>query len=109
MGEAASPWIALAATAAPTFVGRAAGARLGGRLSTASPVFRWMECVSYALLAGLVARMLLLPAGPLAAVALPVRLAATMVAAAAFLASGRRILVGAGAGVATLALLSLVQ
>ncbi len=55
--------ITLAALA--SFASRALGAALSGRIAAHSPVIEWITAVTYALMAGLVARMILLPIGAL--------------------------------------------
>src|SRR3546814_17566403 len=47
-----------------TYFRRALGVALSGRLAASSSFFDWVACVAYALLAGLIARMLLLPSCP---------------------------------------------
>jgi branched-subunit amino acid transport protein len=63
------------------------------------PVVRWVGCVSYAMLAGLFSRMLLIPTGNLADVPLEFRLAAVALAIAGWLLFGRNVFIGACAGV----------
>lgn len=96
--------LALAAAALVTYGWRALGVLLSGRLSPDSRLFEWVSCIAYALLAALVARMILLPVGPLAETALGDRLAATALAVAAFFLCRQSVLAGAVAGAAGLAL-----
>lgn len=63
----------------------------GGRLawhcragSIRGPVFEWVGCVAYALLAGLIARMIILPVGPLQETDLGSRLVSAAIALAVF-------------------------
>ncbi|MCW2247512.1 branched-subunit amino acid transport protein [Azospirillum fermentarium] len=98
-------WLPLLVAAAVTYAARGLGVALGGRLDPNGAVFRWVGCVAYALLAGLVARMIVFPVGPLAAAGLGVRLAATAMALGVFWITGRSVLWGAVAGVAGLILL----
>jgi branched-subunit amino acid transport protein len=46
-----------------TFVWRALGVAVASRIDPEGVVFQWLNCVAYAMLAGLVARILLLPIG----------------------------------------------
>lgn len=101
------PYAVMLAGAAATYVWRALGVMLSGRLSPNSPFLDWVGCVAYALLAGLIARMVVLPIGPLAETSLTARLAGAGAALAAFLLFGRNVLLGVLAGAATLVLLSL--
>lgn len=99
-------WLPLLVAAAVTYAARGLGVALGGRLDPNGAVFRWVGCVAYALLAGLVARMIVFPVGPLAATGLPVRAGATAAALLVFWITGRSVLWGAVAGVAGLSLLA---
>ena len=65
MSESAA-WIALPGAVAISFLWRAIGVAVSGRIDPASDVFLWVQCVAYAMLAGLVSRMLFLPTGVLA-------------------------------------------
>ena len=65
--------------AAATFVWRALGAVLVGRIDPEGAVVRWFTLTSYALLAALVVRLVGLPTGSLTQVAPLVRLAAVAV------------------------------
>jgi len=71
------------------------GVYLGRGLAADSEVFIWVRAVSTALVAGLVGRLVLFPAGVLEAIPLSVRLAAVVSGIAIFLAAGRNL----GAGV----------
>jgi len=101
-----SIWLAILAGAGATYLWRALGVALAGRIDPGDAIFRWTGCVAYALLAGLVARMITLPVGELKETALWVRLAGTALSLAAFYATRRNILVGAAAGVGAVALLA---
>jgi branched-subunit amino acid transport protein len=59
-------WLLLGLCAAMTYLWRGLGVILSGRLDAQSESFTWIACVAYAMIAGLVARMLLLPTGALA-------------------------------------------
>ncbi len=108
MTEAWIPWIVVLIAAAVTYFSRGLGVLAGGRIDPSGPLFEWVSCVAYALLAGLVSRMILLPQGPLADAPLAVRLAGVAVALVAFYASGRNLLAGIGAGLVCLALLTIL-
>ncbi|MGQ9365148.1 AzlD domain-containing protein [Azospirillum sp. ST 5-10] len=100
-------WMALAGGAVVTYASRALGVALSGRIDPNGGLFRWVGCVAYALLAGLVARMILLPVGPLQATDLGARVLAAAAALAAFWLAGRSVL--AGVTVGTAALIGLAQ
>ena len=101
------PLIVILAGSLVTYAWRALGVFLAGRIPAESPIFDWVACVAYALLAGLIARMILLPLGPLAGTALSHRVAAAAIALAIFFLTRHNLLLGVGAGVGALILLTL--
>lgn len=99
------PLLLLLVSALATYVWRGLGVLLAGRLKTDSPLFEWTASVAYALLAGLITRMILLPAGPLAQTATADRLLAAGVAVLVYAALPRgRLLGGCAAGCGAIAL-----
>lgn len=104
-GEGAGWGLVLAAIAA-TYLWRFLGVALTRHIDPDGAAFRWVSAVAYAMLAGLVARLLLLPSGALAETALWIRLAATAIAFAAFFLAGRNLPLGLAAGVGTFMLLA---
>ena len=48
-----------------TYLWRGAGVMFAARIKSDSPAFQWVTFVSYAMLGGLIARMVTLPIGPL--------------------------------------------
>ena len=89
-----------------TYFWRALGVALSGRLNAGSRLFEWVACVAYALLAGLISRMILLPNGPLAEAASPDRIAAAVIALAIFFLTRRNIGLGVAAGAGALVLMT---
>ena len=61
-------WLALSAACIGTYVCRAAGVKLSGHIHQDSEVFRWLSAVTYAMVAALTVRMILMPLGLLATV-----------------------------------------
>ncbi|MBL4615134.1 MAG: AzlD domain-containing protein [Magnetovibrio sp.] len=61
-----SPVLMITLAAVATYASRLLGTFLSGKISTDSAVIEWITCVTYALLAGLVVRMIWLPIGALA-------------------------------------------
>jgi branched-subunit amino acid transport protein len=102
------PYVVMLAGAVVTYAWRGLGVALAGRIPPAGPLIQWVTCVAYALLAGLIARMIVLPIGPLAETALAARLAAAGAAVAVFFVLRRHVLAGVIAGAGTLAALRLV-
>ncbi len=77
------------------------GLAIGSQISETSPVFLWVRFVATALVAGLVMRLLLFPAGALQTTGLPLRLIGTAVGVAAFFMFGRKLGIGIVAGALT--------
>ena len=82
-----------------TYFWRAMAVLLSGRIAVGSELFRWVECVAYAMVAGLMVRIVLLPSGVLAAAPVSVRVAGCLMALAAYRLLRRNLLAGMGAGV----------
>jgi branched-subunit amino acid transport protein len=100
------PYAVLLVGAAATYFWRGLGVALSGRIDPDGPVFEWIACVAYALLAGLIARMIVLPTGPLVGTPLTDRIAAAAIALAIYFLTRRNILAGVGVGVGALVLLT---
>lgn len=66
--SAMQTWGGLAVAAAGTYACRALGVMVSGKINQDSEFFRWLSAVTYALVAALVVRMVLMPVGPLATV-----------------------------------------
>ena len=98
------PWLVVLTGAVVTYLPRALGVALSGRIDADSRLFEWIACVAYAILAALVARMIVLPTGPLAETHLATRLLGVAAAVAVFYLARRELLSGCLAGIATLAL-----
>jgi branched-subunit amino acid transport protein len=91
--------VVLIAGAAATYVWRALGVALSGHIDPTGPVFEWVGCVAYALLAALIARMIVMPVGPLEKTDLGMRLISAAIALAAFFLARRSIFFGVAAGI----------
>ena len=96
------PYVVVLCGAVVTYFWRGLGVALAGRLRTDGPVIAWVTCVAYALLAALIARMLLLPIGPLAEASLWSRLGGVAAAAAVYAMTRGNVLAGVTAGCSTL-------
>lgn len=86
------------AAAAGTYLWRGLGVVLSGRVRTDGVLFQWVGCVAYAMIAGLVVRIVVLPTGTLAAAPMPDRIAACVLALAVYLLTRRNLFAGVGAG-----------
>ena len=91
-------WIIVLACSAATFFWRALGVLVTRRIDANGAFFRWITCVSYAMVAGLIFRMILLPESELANVSLPVRISALAIAFGAYYLFKRRLVAGVLAG-----------
>ena len=67
-------WLALIGACIGTYICRPIGVMLSGRINQESEIFRWVAAVTYAMVAALTVRMILLPIGLLATVPLWIRL-----------------------------------
>ena len=93
-----SLWFVVLACSAATFLWRGLGVLVTRRINADGAVFRWITCVSYAIVAGLIFRMIVLPESELAAVSLPVRITAVAIAFGAYFLFQRRLVAGVLAG-----------
>jgi branched-subunit amino acid transport protein len=67
-------WIALASACIGTYLCRAIGVMLAGKIHQDSEIFRWLSAVTYAMVAALTIRLIVLPIGLLDTVPLWVRI-----------------------------------
>ena len=95
--------LALLIASAVNYFWRGLGVAIAGSANPRHPVIVWAGYVTYAMLAGLFVRMIVLPDGELAGLALEVRLVACAVAVAVFYAARRNALVATLACATTLA------
>ncbi|WP_282604995.1 AzlD domain-containing protein [Pelagibius sp. Alg239-R121] len=106
MSEFWLPFAAMMVGAGATYVWRALGVALSGRVNPDSRAFEWIACVAYALLAALIARMIIFPIGPLAETYLADRLGAAVGALAIFFLTRNNLLAGVSVGTAALVALT---
>jgi branched-subunit amino acid transport protein len=81
-----------------TYLWRGLGMLISGRVSMDGEFFVWAGCVAYAMIAGLTARILLLPTGTLAQTPLPERLLACALALVVYFGFRKNLLVGIATG-----------
>jgi branched-subunit amino acid transport protein len=91
-------WLLMLLAVAATYLWRGLGVLLSARIDPQGATFRWVSCVSYAMVAGLISRMTVLPLGGLAETALVDRLLAMGLGFAAFYLARRQTLLGVLAG-----------
>lgn len=99
-------WLVVILSGLATYFWRAMGAAIAGKVSPDSEAFRFFACVAYAMLAGLISRMVVLPQGILAESSLLFRIIAIGLAVAVFFGSKRNLPLGVVTGVGVFALLS---
>lgn len=99
MLSGAELWAGVLLCAAVTYAWRGLGVLLSGGLNPGSALFQWVSCVAYALVAGLIARIIVMPSGLLAQTALTDRLLTCVVALVAYRFARRNMFVGLLAGV----------
>ena len=85
-------WPFLLLAIAATYLWRGLGVLVSTRIDPQGAVFRWVTCVSYAMLAGLISRMIVMPLGILTEVPLADRLAAVTIAFLVFFGWRRKVL-----------------
>lgn len=100
MPAAADIGFAIVACGLATWLWRGLGVLLSGRLDPKSAMFEWVSCVAYALVAGLIARIIVMPSGLLAQTALADRLLSCVVALLAYRLARRNMFAGMVCGLA---------
>ena len=95
-------WLLLILCAIATYLWRGLGTLLAGSIRLDSDLFRWLECVAYAMVTGLIARMVVMPSGTLATTPLTERLLACGVALLCYRLSGRNLFASVALGVAVM-------
>jgi branched-subunit amino acid transport protein len=76
----AGMWAALIASCIGTYLWRGLGVFLSGKINQDSELFNWLSAVTYAMVAALTLRIILLPIGLLATVPIYVRIVVTVLA-----------------------------
>lgn len=102
----ATLWIIVLGCVAATFVWRLLGALIVRFLPSGHEIFEWITCVSYAMIAGLVFRMILLPQSDLASLPMGQRILAVVIAFGAYFGFRRNLAVGVLVGGISLSLLA---
>ena len=88
-------WVALTCACVGTYLCRAVGVKLSGHINQESEVFRWLSAVTYAMVAALTVRMIVLPIGLLATVPLWLRMLICGISVAVMVSRPQRRLVPA--------------
>lgn len=88
-------WTALAGACIGTYICRAMGVMLSGRINQDSEIFRWLGAVTYAMVAALTIKMILFPIGMLNTIPIWIRLLISMLSIGVMISSPTRRLVPA--------------
>jgi branched-subunit amino acid transport protein len=103
-------WLLLAACGAATYLWRGPGVLLSAGIDPRSRGFTWIACVAYAIIAGVVSRMLVMPTGELAEITLAERAIGSAAALAVyFWMTKRNLFAGIFAGAVALWILRIAQ
>ena len=101
-------WLLLAVCGLATYLWRGPGVLLSAGIDPQGEAFTWISCVAYAIIAGVVSRMLVMPTGALAeTTALERALGSAAALGAYYWLTKRNLLVGVAAGAFALWLLKL--
>lgn len=97
------PWLLLAICGLATYLWRGPAVLIAAGVNPKGEGFAWISCVAYAIIAGLVSRMLILPTGALAeTTALERALGSALALAVYFRLTNRNLFAGVLAGAAAL-------
>lgn len=91
-------YMAALIAALATYLWRGFGVAVGSRIDPHGKVFAWLSCVAYAVLAALILRLIVFPAGSLADLPSAARIGAALLAIATFLLLRRNVFLGCLAG-----------
>jgi len=100
-----SLWLIVLGCIAATFFWRLLGVIVVRKIDPDGPIFEWVTCVSYAMVAGLIFRMIMMPESELASVPLFIRIAAVGIAFGAYFVFRRMLLAGVLAGSVSLSVM----
>ena len=109
MTVALDPWFLLAAAIGATYVWRGLAVPLSSRIDAEGKAFEWMTCVTYALLAGVIARMIVLPFGDLSNTPLTDRIVAVAISLVTFFVGRKNVLVGVSTGTVVFIILVIIH
>jgi len=100
-----SLWLIVLGCFAATFFWRLLGVIVVKKIDPDGPIFEWVTCVSYAMVAGLIFRMIMMPESELASAPLFIRIAALGIAFGAYFVFRRMLLAGVLAGSVSLSVM----
>jgi len=100
-----SLWLIVLGCFAATFFWRLLGVIVVKKIDPDGAIFEWVTCVSYAMVAGLIFRMIMMPESELANIPLIIRIAALGIAFSAYFVFQRMLLAGVLAGSVSLSVM----
>ena len=83
-------WVALLSACIGTYFCRSVGVILSGRVDQNSEFFIWLTSVTYAMVAAMTVRMIVLPVGLLATIPLYIRLVVCVITVAVMISGSKR-------------------
>jgi len=94
-------WLIVVCCVLATFVWRLVGSIFAKKINTGSALFQWITCVSYAMVAALIARIFVFPGGELADTSMVARFLSLAVGALFYFSVGRSLLLAIAASLGT--------
>ena len=95
------PWVVLILCILGTFAWRAMGVTVANHIDISGDLFQWFNCVAYAMLSGLITRVILMPSGTLAQTPDVDRIASISAGFIVFFMCKRNIFAGTGSAFVT--------
>ena len=83
--------VVILVTSFATYLSRFLGVVSSEKIKETSKIFKWFNCIAYSVLAALIARMVIFPAGELAESGIVIRLFVVVVSVAMFLFTKRNL------------------
>lgn len=102
-------WAALGIAVGATYFWRVAGILVASRIKPDSDLAKWFTAVAYAVLAGLIARMIVLQDGALAGAPVSDKIAGLAIGMTVYFIAGRSVPVGTATAFVTFAILAIVR
>jgi len=102
-------WAALGAAVFATYFWRVAGIVVASRIKPDSDLAKWFTAVAYAVLAGLIARMIVLQDGALASAPVPDKIAGLAIGLTAYFIGGRNVPLGTASAFIAFAVLAFIR
>ena len=93
-------WFVVIGSILATYLWRFLGAVFSQKINPDGPLFKWVTYVSYAMLAGLISRMVFMPIGALEVVPDWIRITGIACGLMAFFLFKKQVLIGVGVGLA---------